>query len=175
MSEIGYYRYKTIADAVKTISWIVNSSYVASKEVIPVQACEGSLILKYLDSNGQYRFYPFNKFYRTFDVPESIGKTNKFITNILNDQTSKQNIGFRNERKISLVADVPDAELEKLTDIYTSPRVYLYIGSGSSDAASDWLEVSQEIPDAIVRRRKRNSGKIEINLTLPKHFTIAMI
>lgn len=175
MSEIGYYRYKTTADAIKTVNWTVNFTNVASKQVVPVQSCIGDLILKYLDKNGQYRFYPFNKFYRATDVLEKIGNTNKFITNILSDQTNKQNLGFKNERRMSLSADVPDTELAKFTDIYDSPRVYLYIGSGSSDVAKDWLEVIQEVPDPVIRRRKRTTGKIDINIILPEHFTVSML
>lgn len=175
MSQIGYYRYKTTADVAKTINWTVNFVNVASKQIVPVQSCIGDLILKYLDKNGQYRFYSFNGFYRTTDVLEKIGNTNKFITNILTGQTNKQNLGFKNERRMSLSADVPDAELAKLTDIYDSPRVYLYIGSGSSDTAKDWLEVIQEIPNPVIRRRKRTAGKIDINIILPEHFTISML
>lgn len=175
MSQIGYYRYKTLADAVKTVNFTVNSVNVASKQVQPVQSCTGDLILKYIDKNGQYRFFPFNKFYRTSDTLEKIGDVNRFITNILTDQSNSQNIGFKNSRKIALTAEVSTSELEVLTDIYDSPRVYLYIGSGSSDIAKDWLEVVQEIPDAVVRRRKRTFGKIDIIITLPEHFTVSMI
>lgn len=175
MSEIGYYRYKTTADVEKVINWEVNGANIAFKDVIPLETCTGDLIIKYLDKNGQYRFYPFNKFYRTTDEPELIGTANKFITNILSDQTNKQNIGFRNDRKIELTADVPTAELDKLADIYTSPRVYLYIGSGSSDIAKDWLEVNQVASNPIVRRRKRKTGRIDITITLPENFSITML
>ena len=175
MSEIGYYRYKTTADAEKTVNWDVNYTNVASKNIIPIDTCTGDLIIKYLDKNGQYRFYPFNRFYQTKDEPELIGTANKFITNIYSDQTNKQNIGFKNERKRELTADVPNDELDKLVDIYTSPRVYLYIGSGSSDSAKDWLEVNQVISNPIVRRRKKTTGRIDITITLPENFSITML
>jgi hypothetical protein len=63
MSEIGYYRYKTLADSEKTVNWTVNFINVASKNIIPVDYCNDDLIVKYLDKNGQYRFYPFNRYY----------------------------------------------------------------------------------------------------------------
>ena len=175
MSSIGYYRYKTLADSEKTVNWTVNFVNVASKTIIPIEACAGSVILKYLDSDGQCRFFPFNKYYRTFDNPQLIGTTNKFITNILTDHSSKQNIGYKNERKMELTADVSDEELEKLMYIYTSPRVYLYIGSGVSDIESDWLEVIINVSDAVIKRRKRVSGRISLTVILPEHFSVAMI
>jgi hypothetical protein len=175
MSQIGYYRYKTLATAIRTINFTVNFVNVASKQIVPVQSCTGDLILKYLDKKGQYRFFPFNKFYRTTDTLEKIGNVNKFITSILTDQSNEQNIGFKNSRKIALTAEVNTSELEALTDIYDSPRVYLYIGSGTDDAAKDWLEVVQEVPDPVVKRRKRTFGKIDVVITLPEHFTISMI
>jgi len=174
MSEIGYYRYKTDVD-IKTINWTVNYVNVGSKTITPVAFCEGGKILKYLDSNGQYRFYPFNKYYQTTDTPVLIGKSNKLITSILTDQSNTQNVGYKNERILELVADVPTNELEKLTDIYTSPRVYLYNGNGVSDIAKDWLEVTIQANESIVKRRKSNSGRIGITVTLPEHFTIKMI
>lgn len=175
MSVVGYYRYKTTADVEKTITWTVNFVDVGTKTIVPITTCAGDLILKYIDKNGQYRFYPFNKFYKTFDTPRSIGATNKFITSILTDQTNKQNIGYRNERKMNLTADVPNDELEKLIDIYTSPRIYLYVGDGITDIASDWLEIGIEVSDPVVRRRKSNTGRIDITLTLPENFTVAMV
>jgi hypothetical protein len=175
MSLIGYYRYKTTADSEKVVNFVVNDTNVATKNIVPVDTCEGDLIIKYLDKNGQYRFYPFNKYYRTSDAPELIGTANKFITNILSDQSDKQNVGFRNKRKIQMSADVPTEELEKLVDIYTSPRVYLYIGSGSTDSAEDWLEVNQIVENPVVRRNKKNTGRIDITIELPENYSITMI
>lgn len=175
MSIVGYYRYKTLADEEKEVNFTQDFNPAGTKTIVPVDFCEGSKILKYLDHTGQYRFYPFNQFYRTNDNPTLIGKTNKLITSILSNQSNTHNVGYNNERKIDLTAIVPNNELEKLTDIYTSPRVYLYIGDGVSDIDSDWLEVESVANQNIVRRPKANTGEINITVTLPEHFTIKMI
>jgi hypothetical protein len=175
MSSIGYYRYKTTADIYKQVHLNLDGTNIAVKYVQPINTCGNDIILKYLDKNGQYRFYPFNKYYRTSDAPELIGQANKFVTNILSDQTDRQNIGFRNTRKIEIVADVPNDELEKLHDIYSSPRVYMYIGSGSDDAAKDWIEVNQITDTGIVKRRKANEGRINLTIILPTNFSITMV
>jgi len=175
MSTIGYYRYKTLASEVKEVNFTVNGILMGTKTITPVKFCSGGRILKYLDKNGQYRFYPFEKYYTINDNPKQIGKTNRLITSILDGQTNSQNIGYKNERKIELSADVPTDELNKLVDIYTSPRVYLYIGDGTNDTASDWLEVDINASQNIVKRGKANSGTINITVTLPENFTIKMI
>lgn len=175
MSTIGYYRYKTLADEAKEVNFTVNGVLTGTKTITPINFCVGGKILKYLDKNGQYRFYPFNKYYETNDNPTLIGTSNKLITSILSDQSNKKNIGYKNERKISLVADVPNDELDKLVDIYSSPRVYLYIGNGSQDGDQYWLEVEANADQNIVRRRKANTGQINITVTLPENYSIKMI
>jgi hypothetical protein len=175
MSQIGYYRYKTLADSEKTINWTVNFVNVASKDIVPVDSCNGDLIVKYLDKNGQYRFYPFNKYYETQDNPDEIGNINKFLTNIRTDMSSTKNVGYRNQRQIFANTDVPNEQLEKLTDIYTSPRVYLYIGDGSTDTSSDWLEVTINAQTPIVKRSRGNTGRIDITINLPEYYTTTMI
>ena len=176
LSIVGYYRYKTLADSEKTINFTVNWVNVAQKTIKPLSFCSGDLRLKYLDKNGQYRFQPFEKYYETRDNPELIGTTNKFITNILSDQSNKLMVGYNNERTMALNADVPTEQLKKLQDIYTSSRVYLYIGSNNSDAPKDWLLLDKvQVGAAIVRRSRANTGNISIVITLPEHFTTKMI
>lgn len=176
MSFIGYYRYKTTTPSTRRAIQMFKSGVATGvKYIEPIPFCEGNKILKYLDPNGEYRFYPFNKFYEIKDNPKSIGLTNKFLTNILTDQSSGQNIGYKNDRTMALTADVTNAELVYLAHIYTSPRVYLYIGQNNSDGAAAWLEVTVTGGDKTVRRRKANGGQIDITITLPEHYTIRTI
>ena len=169
----GYYRLK-IDDLTEdtTYTLLIDSVPGATKDVIVKPTCDEDLLVKYLDKNGQYRFYIFNKYYEIKDSPNLIGKVNKFITDILDSQSNSENIGYRNERTWSLVADdVSDDELEKLSDIYTSPQVYLYIGDGSTDIDSDWLEVTVK-GDNLVKARKDKFSIVNIDIILPEHFTI---
>jgi hypothetical protein len=174
MSTVGYYRYKTLADSDRDVIIYINSvPYVKSIKTIDV--CDGFKLLKFLNKSGQYRFYPFSNYYQTKDLPELIGTTNKFITSILTDMSNRQNIGYKNERTLLLTADVSKDELEILQDIYTSPRVYLYVGTNNSDLPNDWIEVTVKVSDAIVRRPKGDYGRIDLTITLPEWFSIKMI
>ena len=55
----GYNRYKLVGDTKKEVIATQDGQEIGRKTVIPLDFCEGK-ILKYLNHNGQYRFYPFN-------------------------------------------------------------------------------------------------------------------
>jgi len=94
---------------------------------------------------------------------------------LLTSQSDKKSIGYKNERSITLrAANVSAEELDLLSDIYSSPRVYLYVGTGSTDDAKDWVLVSVK-GDGVGRREKRKFGRVELQVILPKHNTITAI
>lgn len=176
-SQIGYYRLK-LDDLTEDadFEFYQDSVLKAIKHVRVKEFCTDDKYVKYLDKIGQYRFYVFNRFFETRDNPSLIGRTNKFITSILDSQTNKKNLGYKNERRLTLVTDEVTAdELLVLSDIYTSPRVYLYIGDGSTDLDSDWLEVTVESKDNLVRQKKGGSSSVVLDVILPERFNITML
>lgn len=174
MSKIGYYRVKTLVEGGKELTLYKNGVEASTAVVKSLDQCSEDRIVKFLDSKGQYRFFVFNKYYDVQDSPKQIGSTNEFITSILTDKTNSKNIGYKNERQLSLSAEVTNDQLPYLPDIHFSPRVYLYIGNGTSDIDRDWVEVTVS-SDNIVKRKKGNSGPITLRVTLPEWFTIKMI
>ena len=63
MSKIGYYKYKTICPAngeSKEVKFYFNGLLEKTCTVKGREFCNEFKILKYLDKDGQYRFYPFN-------------------------------------------------------------------------------------------------------------------
>jgi len=175
MSSIGLYRYKTTVEDARVVAFFKNGVQAGLATIKAIPFCEGYRILKYLDPEGRYRFFPFNNYYESRDKPKQIGTTNEFITNILTDQSNSKNIGYKNSRILSLTTEADAEQLEVLSVIYTSPRVYLYIGKGVSDAPSDWLLLDSIKGDNIGRRRKNNTGAVNIECTLPEWFTIKSI
>jgi len=175
MSKIGYYRLKTTATDGRVVTFYKSGIASGVATIKTLDFCSGYRILKYLDSKGRYRFFSFTNYYEVNDRPQQIGTTNEFITNILNAQTNSKNLGYRNERTLSLSAEVDSEQLEVLSEIYTSPRVYLYVGNGTSDTLADWVELSEITGDNIVRRRKQKTGVINLQAKLPEWFTIKQI
>ena len=178
MSSIGYYRYKldNLSEGTSTLSFYVNGALVVTHSIITKPYCTGEKLIKYLDKNGQYRFYPFNKYFEERIDAKLIGKSNEFITSILTAQASEKNIGYKSTKTLSLIATgVSSDELVMLSELYDSPRVYLYIGDGTSDEAKDWLLVTIVKNDGLVKRRKANFGQFSIDVELPEHYTISMV
>lgn len=171
----GFYRYKydnlSVGDHVIT-SVINGTSYTKTIRIKPF--CTDSLYLKYLDRNGQYRFYIFNPYYEKKESPKLIGSTNNIINELLTAQSNKKNIGYTSERVITAIAyDVPQDELNLLSDLYISPRIYLHIGS--TDNLKDWLLVTVKSKDNLLKRKKGNFYNVEIEITLPDTNTIKML
>lgn len=174
MSNVGYYRYKFKPSESQDVPFYVDDILISTKSVVVKEVCEGFRLLKYLDRDAQYRVYPFNKFWESSDKPKLLGKSSKIIESVLNSQSSESNIGYKNDRTISLVAEsVSQEELTILSDIYTSPRVYLYVGT-TTDEAKDWVEVEVK-GDNLNRLRKRKFTKVSIDVILPKWYSISMM
>jgi hypothetical protein len=175
MSKIGFYRYKFETATTQTVTLFVNGTAAATHSVVAKDVCTGYKQLKFLDRNGQYRFYPFVAEYGIKDTPKEIGEVNEYVASLLTSQSDKKSIGYNNERSLTLrAANVSAEELDLLSDVYSSPRVYLYVGTGSTDDAKDWVLVSVK-GDGIGRREKRKFGRVELQIILPKHNTITAI
>jgi len=58
MSKIGYYRYKNVFNSNTELGLYVNGELESIKNVYVRDWCEGNILLKYINKNGQYRFFP---------------------------------------------------------------------------------------------------------------------
>lgn len=145
MPKIGYYKYK-ISDVTegeeRKVEFYINGILAKTCTVICKKFCLDYKILKYIDKNGQYRFFPFNDRWEEKDRVREIGDKDKLTTSLLNGQGSSKQMGYKVNTQISLAAhSVSMDELNKLSDIYVSPRCYLYVGDGTSDLEKDWVLV----------------------------------
>lgn len=166
----GYYRYK-ISDltvGVHYYTWYINGNFGGTSKVIIRPKCTDFKYLKYIDTNGFYRFFTFNNRWLQKDNPTQIGSTNNLITSLKDSLSSVNNVGYKNERVLSLTAQlVTEEELNCLVDIYTSPRVYLNVGPGKED----WVLVTLS-GDGIGKRRLNAFGKVSVDIILPETYQI---
>jgi hypothetical protein len=177
MSNIGIYRYKiaSVFENGNTVIFQVGGTDIKTCTILPQKLCDGKRILKYLNRDGQYRFYAFSNYYEEVDKPKEIGTVNKIITSILNSKSGSKSIGIKSDRAINIKSEsIPTSELEMLRDIYNSPRVYLYIGSGT-DTENDWLLVSIKANKSIRKEPKAKFSQIDIEVTLPETYSITML
>lgn len=171
---IGYYRYKLIPTEVgeSEVKFYKNGSLDLTCKIIAKELCGDYKILKYLDQDGKYRFYPFNKYYNKQDAPKQIGTINKTIESLLTSQSDSKNIGYNNTRSLTLTADyVTNDEMELLSSLFLSPAVYLYIGNGQDDDYTNtWLQVTVK-GDGVIKQNKKNARKLTVEVTLPEFYT----
>lgn len=136
----------------------------------------GNKILKFLDNEGKYRFVNFNVFWEMNDDVELIGKTNKLVGSLLKAQSNKYVLGYKKTRRMKLMKEnVSDEICLLLSDIYTSPFIYLYIGDGTTDIEKDWLLVTNLSTTNQVKKPKGQNNKIEIEIELPEQFTTTLL
>ena len=174
MSKIGFYRWKIENATTQDVTLYVNNVPRSTKKVVALPVCSGFKMLRWLDKNGQFRFYPFVAEYGIKDKPKQIGDVNNLIGSLLSSTSDKRNVGYTNDRTVTLRAQQVGAkELELLSEVYTSPRVALYVGDMSTFDDTDWVEVTVT-GDGIVKREKRKFGLVELTVTLPETYNITM-
>lgn len=176
MSSVGYYRLKASYNQDTDVFVYINGEPTESKTVKVTECCDLDRRIKFINKDGQYRFLNFNRFWEGKDKAKELGKANKFVTSLLTSQTSQDSIGNKNERILNLRSDhVSAEELEIIKDMWTSPRIYLYVGDGTTDLQSDWIQVTITPKNSITNIRKGSFTDIIIDVTLPEHYTINMI
>lgn len=159
----------------RDIVFYVNGLLTKTCTVIGRKFCQDYKMLKYIDKNGQYRFYPFNDKWQQVDSPVSIGDKTNLVTSLLTGQGSTRQMGYTNSRSFTLTAySVSQDELDKLSDIYISPSTMIYVGDGTTDREQDWVFVSVQ-GDGIGKPRKRNFSNITITVTLKDYYAITEI
>lgn len=176
MSEIGYYRHKSTPSADQDVTLYVNGVEVVAKSIVLREWCDGSKLIKFLNKAGQYRFFAFNQYWESSDKAKKIGKSNKIITSLLTSKSSTDNMGYKNTRTITCVADdVTQAQLDILSDLWTSPKVLLYVGDHVTYDIDDWIEVEAISKNPINKIRKGGSTDISVSITLPEWYSITLL
>lgn len=176
MSRIGYYRYKTIRNSNTdlTVTLFINDVPVKTKTLLFVDSCTSEKTLKYLNKDGQYRFFTFNQFFELSDKPELIGELQNFEQGLQETKSSTSVIGYRNSKQYLLTNDLVSKEvLQIFSEIHTSPRVFMYIGDYTSFLDTDYIEVIVK-GDGLIRPRKNNFVQVNLTVEIKNQNTIAL-
>ena len=176
MSTVGYYRYKFSPTEETEVELYINAVLTTTKTVTLREWCTGMKRIKFLNKDGQYRFFNFNRFWESSDKPKELGRANKIVTSLLTSQSSENSVGYKNERTWLVMADdISQPELDILSDLWASPRVFLYVGDETTDDMTDWIQVSVKSNDNLNRIRKAGYVDIAMIITLPEWYSISML
>jgi len=169
---IGYYRYK-IKPLLnfETVQFFNNGLPFATATVIARNYTSECKYLKYLDNSGRFRFFVFNNKWTQNNSVKSLGETENYITSILTAQSDSRNIGNDVNSKVEIFADdISKDERLKLSEMFVSPRVLMYVGDGTTDYLKDWILVS--ISGDGLKRDANEFTTTKFILTLPRQYAI---
>ena len=177
MSKKGYYRYKLegLTKGVTNVTFYVNALPFVTHKVLARETCTGWRQLKWLDDNGQYRFFAFLELYSIKDTSKSIGKTSNFIDSLMSTQSDTKNIGQSTDRNLILRAiNVTSEERAILSSLGSSPRVFLYVGDFTKDEKVDYVQVEVKT-DGVALKEKQRPSNFEVTVMLPKRYNQTML
>ena len=180
-TERGQYRglIKTnFTEDIKDI-WLKKNDTLNSKKTLHlVDFCESSdLLIKYLDHNGEYRFWVFNKYHEVVNEVSNIGSVNQFITNITDSAGRTKQLGNQSTIIINASTTVDEKWRNIFNDLYVSPRVSIWKHneniSTEKEKKGRWLDVVVE-SNGILKYRKLNNTQEQVSFILSEQNTIKM-
>ena len=127
MASIGLYRYKIVKATVgKYPVFFRRNGVVEATQCVEFKPfCSGGKILKFMDRNGLYCFFPFNEYWEESFKPDMIGETEYSIDSLRTAQSGTRNIGY--EMISREIEKIPNEKVRELTrrhvaDIRSSNR-----------------------------------------------------
>lgn len=131
--------------------------------------CDGDILVKYIDNDGQFRYFPFSKFYRTEVNSEEIGKINPLILSIKDQGSNQESIGYKSNNRITLTAELINYnDREVLSFIYNSKLTYLIIDGKE-------IQVNVSSGDRLKRLEKIKFSQSTITFDLPQSYNITSL
>lgn len=171
MKRIYKYKVSDLPTGLSTVEVFINGLLASTNTVLIRENCDNGIYLKYLDHNGRYRFFKMNNLWRGNFQVRKIGSRANFSG--VNISQQERVVGYESDKNIVAVADnVTQQEVDVLSDIYTSPRVYLKIGL--TDTLKDWILVEVS-GDGGFRIGKAKATKVTMNIKLPNHYAVTEI
>lgn len=130
--------------------------------------CEGDVLIKYADRNGQYRFMPFSKYYSVKNTPKEIGSINEFILSLASDEGDKKTVGYKNRKTLTLsVSQLNIQERATIADIFVSSDVLVRLGN-------KWIRCTVK-GDNLSKLPKNKFSDFSITIELPQSYNITKL
>jgi len=136
-------------------------------------ACEGDVVLAWLNRYGTYSYMAFERFPTHRGEQKHLGEFNITVDDLATVQSRTKSRGYENVRDvISAVAkSIPTQYLEVVEDLFYSMDVYYYTGTLPDDTfdATEWLRV--QVRGNIVNRKKYSHENVRVDVMLPEKYT----
>lgn len=154
----------------------LEESELIGEKIINVKPACGDpskyIYLKYLSSDGQYRFCKLERIYTSAEQNDSLGKVSKMSTSFTSAQGDKYNIGYKTTKMITCRTTVKNDEFVEYLNLLRSPMVYLQKDEELSDYDSNWILVT--VSGENVMQNKKSAQSFNVTITLPAIQNIRM-
>lgn len=153
--------------------------YIGEKKVkVRRNSCDNPekyIYLKFLDSDGRYKFIQFDRYYTSETTQEKLGTISKLSTSFINAQGSTYNIGYEQKKYINASIQLSNEEFKVNYGLFSSPRVYMQVNETTAlnDGDENWVLVSVENVGGGFNSKK-NSQTLSVKIELPEIFTLKM-
>lgn len=128
-----------------------------------------SIIVKYADNNGQFRFYPFYENYKENLNVKNLGNVMTKYNNLYDIGKNYKNLGFEAENTLTFYTDADMQAMEKLKWLFVSPLIFLKYKN------KDWINVILQDSNYTVNKVKGNRYNIEVVFKIPDFYTLKNI
>lgn len=157
-----------------------NEGYVkkiAEKEVVvlSMKSCDADdyKYIKYLSTDGKYKFIPFQKYFVMSQQDEALGNVQKLSTDLKTAQGDKYSLGMTTEKKLVLTTSCTEEQYEEWSKVFQSARVYLQLKDPTLyDEDENWLLVTVEGGNEYATKKTRTT--FSLTVTLPSYNNITM-
>lgn len=134
---------------------------------------EGYKYIKYLASDGKYKFIPFVRSVTLQQNDTSIGEVSTLITSLKGSNVGKASIGFSTNKQMVLSTPVDKNQYLTYVEVLSSPRVYLQKDTDElRDEDENWLLVTVDGGNTYNIRKPKDI--FTITITLPDYNNIRM-
>jgi hypothetical protein len=136
-------------------------------------ACEGDVVLAWLNRYGTYSYMAFERFPTHRGEQKHLGEYNITVDDLADVQSRTKSRGYEKVRTvISAVAKgIPTQYMEVVEDLFYSMDVYYYTGTLIDDTFNslEWLRVT--VRGTLVERKKHNQENVRVDIMLPEKYT----
>jgi hypothetical protein len=136
-------------------------------------ACEGDVVLAWLNRYGTYSYMAFERFPTHRGEQRHLGEFNITVDDLADVQSRTKSRGYEKVRTvISAVAKgIPIEYMEVVEDLFYSMDVYYFTGTLPKDSfdAAEWLRVT--VRGTLVERKKHSHENVRVDVMLPEKYT----
>jgi hypothetical protein len=139
----------------------------------PVRACEGSVVLAWLNRYGIYSYMAFDKHYTQVRNQKHIGSYDFEFYDIADLQSRQKSRGYSGVHTvISAIASAVDTRyFDAIEDLFYSMDVYYFTGTLPEYEfdPTEWLRV--KVSGSLPERKKHNHENVRVDIMLPEKYT----